>query len=146
MRLKLRQWLIVAAVAALTACESPRVGGPVGTIGGIGGTGTGTGPAAAGLVGTWRRILFFIAGDGSTSSNETTWRFNTDGTASRLTVTRNFTSGLFDSQTVDARWEALPQAVRVTFLPPSSGTFEFAYRITADTLYLASQPYGRLSR
>ena len=146
MRLKLLRWILFAAATATAACESPRIGGPRGSAGGTGGSGAVTGPTAAGLVGTWRRILFFIAGDGSTGSNETTWRFNSDGSASRLTVTRNFTSGQFDSQTVDARWEPLPQSVRITFLPPSSGTFEFAYRITADTLYLASQPYGRLSR
>jgi hypothetical protein len=89
-------------------------------------------------------VLLFFADDGSASSNETTWRFNSDGTASRLTVTRNFTAGLFDSQTVDARWEALAQSVRITYLPPSSGTFEFSFRITNDTLYLASQGYGRV--
>jgi len=146
MRRKLRQWMVLAAATVIAACESPRIGGPLGSAGGTGGTGTASGSTASGLVGTWRRVLYFIAGDGSTGSNETTWRFNADGTASRLTVTRNFTSGLFDSQTLDARWEPLTQAVRITFLPPSSGTFEFAYRITADTLYLASQPYGRLSR
>jgi uncharacterized NAD(P)/FAD-binding protein YdhS len=54
--------------------------------------------------------------DGSASSSETTWRFNADGTASRLSVTRNFTAGLADAQTVDARWEALTQAVRITYL------------------------------
>jgi hypothetical protein len=147
-RRKFRQWTLFVAATAIGACESPRVGGPLGSggTGGTGGTGTTTGPSAPGLVGTWRRILYFIAADGSTGSNETTWRFDANGTASRVTVTRNFTSGQFDSQVVDARWEPLTQALRITFLPPSSGTFEFAYRITADTLYLASQPYGRLSR
>jgi hypothetical protein len=100
--------------------------------------------ASSALVGTWRRVLFFFTDDGSSASNETTWRFNSDGTASRLTVTRNFTAGLFDAQTVDARWEAPTQSVRITYLPPSSGTFEFSYRITNDTLYLASQGYGRV--
>ena len=80
------------------------------------------------------------------SSSETTWRFNADGTASRLSVTRNFTAGLADAQTVDARWEPLVQTVRITYLPPSSGTFEFSYRVNGDTLYLASQPYARIAR
>ena len=99
---------------------------------------------APGLVGTWRRILYFHAEDGSASSNETTWRFVADGSASRLTVTRNFSAGTADFQTVNARWEPLTQSVRITYLPPSSGTFEFTYRIVADTLYLASQAYGRI--
>lgn len=116
----------------------------MGTTGGSTGR---TGPTSLpGLVGTWRRILYFFAADGSAASNETTWRFNADGTAWRLFVTRNYSAGLADAQTVDARWEALPEAVRVTYLPPSSGTFDFSVRITADTLYLASQAYVRIAR
>ena len=60
-------------------------------------------------------------------------------------MTRTFTAGLADYQTLDARWEALTQTVRITYLPPSSGTFEFSYRVTRDTLYLASQGYARVS-
>jgi hypothetical protein len=131
-------------LVALAACDSGRLGAPRGSAGGIAGT-PGSIPAP-GLVGSWRRILFFFSDDGSASANETTWRFNANGTANRTTVTRNFTAGLFDSQSVDARWEALPQAVRITFLPPSSGTFEFSYRIVADTLFLASQAYGRVGQ
>jgi hypothetical protein len=122
------------------------VGAPVGgTLGTVGPGTTGT-TASSVLVGTWRRILYFLAEDGSASSSETTWRFNADGTASRLSVTRNFTAGLADAQTVDARWEPLVQTVRITYLPPSSGTFEFSYRVNGDTLYLASQPYARIAR
>ena len=130
-------------LVALAACDSGRLGAPFGSTGGTAGTG-GT-PSATAIVGTWRRILYFLADDGSASSSETTWRFNSDGSASRLSVTRNFTAGLADAQTVDARWEALTQSVRITFLPPSSGTFEFSYRISRDTLYLASQGYARVA-
>jgi hypothetical protein len=134
--------MVLIALGALAGCESSRLVGPFGSTGGYGTTGA---PVGSALVGTWQRILFFIAGDGSTGSNETTWRFNADGTARRVTVTRNFTAGIADAQTLDARWEALAQSVRITFLPPSSGTFEFSYRVAADTLYLASQPYGRIA-
>lgn len=130
-------------LVVLTACDSGRLGAPLGSAGTTGTTGT---TGVPGLVGTWRRILFFLAEDGSASSSETTWRFNGDGTAWRFSVTRNFTAGLADAQTVDARWEALPQAVRITFLPPSSGTFDFPVRISADTLYLASQGYTRVAQ
>jgi hypothetical protein len=130
---------------ALAACDSGRLGAPLGSRGTSGGIDGSGGSIAAGIVGTWRRILYFLADDGSASSSETTWRFNADGTASRLSVTRNFTAGLADAQTVDARWEALTQAVRVTYLAPSSGTFEFSYRISGDTLYLASQGYVRVA-
>ena len=41
---------------------------------------------------------------------------------------------------------AYVQTVRITYLPPSSGTFEFSYRVAGDTLYLASQPYARIAR
>jgi hypothetical protein len=140
-----RRWAVLMLVA-LTACDSGRLGAPLGSSGTAGGiVGGGGGSIAAGVVGTWRRILFFLADDGSASSSETTWRFNADGTASRLSVTRNFTAGLADAQTVDARWEALTQAVRITYLPPSSGTFEFSYRVSRDTLYLASQGYVRVA-
>ena len=140
-----RRCAVFLLLAVLAACDSGRLGAPrgtsrTGTTGIIGGGSA----ASTAIVGTWRRTLFFLADDGSASSNETTWRFNSDGSASRLTVTRNFTAGLFDAQTVDARWEALTQSVRITYLPPSSGTFEFTFRITNDTLYLASQAYGRV--
>jgi hypothetical protein len=138
---KLRRSVILG-LSLLAGCDSGRLGGPLGSTGG----GTAGGGAASGIVGTWRRILFFIAEDGSASSSETTWRFNANGTASRLSVTRNYTAGLADAQAVEARWEGLPQAVRITFLPPSSGTFEFSYRISADTLYLASQGYVRVAQ
>jgi hypothetical protein len=137
---------VALVLLLVAACDGGRVGAPVGgTLGTVGPGTTGT-TASSVLVGTWRRILYFLAEDGSASSSETTWRFNADGTASRLSVTRNFTAGLADAQTVDARWEPLVQTVRITYLPPSSGTFEFSYRVNGDTLYLASQPYARIAR
>jgi hypothetical protein len=137
----MRRRLSILVLIALAACDSGRLGAPRGSTLGTGTTGSN---AVASLVGTWRRILYFLAADGSASSSETTWRFIADGTASRLSVTRNFTAGLADAQSVDARWELLTQTVRITYLPPSSGTFEFTYRIARDTLYLASQGYVRV--
>ena len=137
-----RRWLSLLLLVA-AACDGGRLGAPAGGV--LGGTGTTGANASSGLVGTWRRILYFLAEDGSASSSETTWRFNADGTASRLSVTRNYTAGLADAQTVDARWEALTQTVRITYLSPSSGTFEFSYRVNRDTLYLASQAYARIA-
>ena len=141
----LRRSLYVLTLLTVVACDSGRLGAPVGGTLGTGGTGSAGSTTSSGLVGTWRRILYFLADDGSASSSETTWRFNADGTASRVSVTRNYTAGLADAQTVDARWEALTQSVRITYLPPSTGTFEFSYRVTRDTLYLASQAYGRIA-
>jgi hypothetical protein len=130
----------------VAACDGGRLSAPGdGTLGTAGTGATGT-TASSELVGTWRRILYFLAEDGSASSSETTWRFNADGSASRVLVTRNYTAGLADAQTVAARWEPLVQSVRITYLPPSAGTFEFSYRVTGDTLYLASQAYGRIAR
>jgi hypothetical protein len=134
----------LALLVTLAACDSGRLGAPRGSTGSIGGTGGTT--TTSGIVGSWRRILYFLSEDGSAGSNETTWRFASDGSASRVTVTRNFTAGLADAQTLDARWEALTQSVRITYLPPSAGTFEYSVRINGDTLYLASQAYGRIAR
>ena len=117
----MRRWSILVLVA-LAACDSGRLGAPLGSTTGTAGTPGST--SATSLVGTWRRIIYFLADDGSASSSETTWRFNANGTATRLSVTRNLTAGLADYQTVDAQWEALTQTVRITYLPPSSGTFE----------------------
>jgi hypothetical protein len=137
-----RRSLSLLLLFLTVACDGGRLGAPLGGTLTTGTTGTN---ASSGLVGTWRRILYFLADDGSASSSETTWRFNADGTASRLSVTRNYTAGLADAQTVDAQWVALTQTVRITYLPPSSGTFEFSYRVTRDTLYLASQAYARIA-
>jgi hypothetical protein len=138
-----RRWTALLLVA-LAACDSGRLGAPLGSTRGTAGTGGSS--IATGVVGTWRRILYFLAADGSANSSETTWRFNADGTASRVSVTRNYTAGLSDAQTVEARWEALTQAIRITYLAPSSGTFELSYRLSQDTLYLASQGYARVGR
>ena len=140
--LAMRRWSFLLLVV-VAACDSGRLGAPLGSANGTAGTPGST--SATSLIGTWRRIIYFLAEDGSASSSETTWRFNANGTASRLSVTRNFTAGLADAQSVDARWEALTQTVRITYLPPSSGTFEFAYRVSRDTLYLASQGYARVA-
>lgn len=135
--------LSIVFLIALAACDSGRLGAPLGSSNGTAGT-TGT-TSATSLVGTWRRIIYFLADDGSASSSETTWRFNSNGTASRLSVTRNYTAGLADAQSVDARYEALTETVRITYLAPSSGTFQYSYRVSRDTLYLASQAYARVA-
>jgi hypothetical protein len=136
--------IAVFGLVLLAACDSGRLGAPRGSTGGT--AGTSGGATFSGLVGTWRRIIFFIAEDGSAGANETIWRFNSSGSATRTSITRNYTAGLADAQIVDARFELLSQSVRITFLPPSSGTFEYSFRVTGDTLYLASQGYGRIAQ
>ena len=139
----MKRRLAILLLIALSACDSGRLGAPRGsTLGSTGGTGSN---GSSAIVGTWRRVIYFLTEDGSAGSNETTWRFNSNGTASRLSVTRNFTAGLADAQTLDAQYELLTQTVRITYLPPSSGTFEFSYRVSRDTLYLASQGYVRIA-
>ena len=138
----MRLAVLTLLVAVTVACDGGRLSAP-----GRSTLGTGsTGPiGSSALVGTWRRILYFLAADGSASSSETTWRFNANGTASRVSITRNYTSAIADAQTLEAQWELLTQSVRITYLPPSSGTFEFSYRVSGDTLYLASQGYVRVT-
>ena len=75
-----RRWAFIVTALTLAACDSGRLGAPRGaTLGGVGGT---SNAGAARIVGTWRRILYFLADDGSASASETTWRFNADGSAS----------------------------------------------------------------
>jgi hypothetical protein len=136
--------IAMVGLVLLAACDSGRLGAPRGSTRGTAGTSGGV--TSSGLVGTWRRIIYFIAEDGSAGANETIWRFNSSGSASRTSITRNYTAGIADAQFVDARWELLAQSVRITFLPPSSGTFEYSVRITGDTLFLASQGYGRIAQ
>lgn len=133
--------IVILGLVLLSACDSGRLGAPRGSTAGPGTVGGNPTPT---IVGTWRRILYFIAADGSAGASETIWRFNANGSASRTSISRNYTAGIADAQIVDARWELLTQSVRITFLPPSSGTFEYSYRIGGDTLYLASQGYGRI--
>ena len=144
MRALHRLAIVVAALAAV-ACDGSRLSAP-GTAGTfpVGGVGGGTRPSGHFLVGSWRRTIFFVDEFGQAHSTETTWRFSESGSASRLTIARNHTAGLADSQYLEAQWEPLPQAVRITYLPPSSGTFEFSIRLEGSTLYLASQAYNRV--
>lgn len=137
--------LMMAAVTILAAsCDGkPALTGPGGVTVGVGGDGGFNQPDGA-LLGSWRRTLFLFDVEGFAHSSETTWRFFAGGTAVRTVVARNISLGTADVLVTDLRWTADATTVRVTFLPPSSGTAEYSWRVRADTLDLASQQYIRL--
>lgn len=138
--------LTMAAVTILAAaCDGkPALTGPGGVSVGIGGGGGGFNQPDGALLGNWRRTIFLLDVEGFPHSSETTWRFFSGGTAVRTIVARDLTFGVADVQVTDLRWTADATTVRVTFLPPASGTAEYSWRVRGDTLELASQPYIRL--
>lgn len=132
--------MLVTAILAVLACggERSRVGitGPPGSPGPV--------ERDAALVGSWWRILLFTDDDGTAHASETTWRFESNGDATRTVVATNLTYGFFDSVVAGARWRTEGGAVVITFVAPDSGTVRFAYRIRADTLLLDTRAFLRL--
>lgn len=96
------------------------------------------------LVGTWRRIIFFIDDAGVPRSSETTWRFDASGTTARSVVARDLSSGLSDAVVITGSWHVENAEVVVTFDPPAGGQVRFSASVAGDTLFLASQPYMRV--
>ena len=95
------------------------------------------------LVGSWWRILLFTDADGTAHASETTWQFEADGDARRTVVATNLDFGFFDTVVADARWRTVGGAVVITFVAPNSGTVQFAYRVSADTLLLDTRAFLR---
>lgn len=124
---------------SLGACGTER------SVTGIGGTpnGTGTVTRDAALVGSWWRVVIFVADDGTAHASETTWRFDPAGSAARTVVATNLTYGFFDSVVVQARWRTEGATAVITYLTPDTGTVRFAYRVSGDTLLLGDREFLR---
>ena len=142
MRVRIRMLASAMLIAAAAACggERSRVGitGPPGSL-------PGPGPVErdAVLIGSWWRIVLFTDDDGTAHASETTWRFATDGAATRTVVASNLTYGFFDTVVADAQWRTEGGEVVITFIAPNSGTVRFAYRVSADTLVLDARAFLR---
>jgi hypothetical protein len=104
---------------------------------------SGTPSASSGLVGTWRRILFFNDVSGAALSSETTWTFRGDGTATRVVIARNYTAGTADQLVATARWAVDGTTLVVTFVSPDPGTVRFPFQVDGSILVLAGQAYNR---
>ena len=120
--------------------------GPPG--GGTRATGPGGGAATSGvdsaLVGRWFRLILLYDALGPVASNETTWQFFVDGTATKTLVTRDYIEGWYDVGVLTVRWKADGQQVAITYPPPDGGTFQYPYRFVHDSLIFAGQGYVRL--
>lgn len=138
----IRVLVCAMVIAAAAGCGGER--SQVGITGPPGST-QGPGPAERDgvLVGSWWRIVLFTDDDGTAHASETTWRFTTDGAASRTVVASNLTYGFFDTVRADAQWYTEGGEVVITFIAPNSGTVRFAYRVSADTLMLDSRAFLR---
>jgi hypothetical protein len=139
-----RLTLVLASVACIAACDSlpfePAGRRPIGSL--EGGPG---GPATTTIEGTWRRTLVFFDDFGFLHSSETTWSFETGGSATRTVVTTNVTLGASDTSLTTARWRVEGSSVVIDFTAPSPGTITLEVRIQDGTLFLAGQEYERVT-
>lgn len=143
---RFRAVMLASAAAALTAtaCDV----GPVEPVGRrpIGLVTGGGGPITTTTIdGTWRRTLVFFDDFGFMHSSETTWTFETDGTAERSVVTTNVTLGASDTTFTQAGWRIDGTNVVIEFIAPSPGSITLAFRVQGTTLFLAGQEYQRIS-
>jgi hypothetical protein len=141
----LRVSLVAAFVAiAVAACDvgptEPVGRRPIGTLQPGGG-----GATTTTIEGTWRRTLVFFDDFGFMHSSETTWLFETGGTASRTIVTTNVTLGASDTSVTTAEWRVEGTSVIIDFTAPSPGTITLEVLVQGTTLFLAGQEYQRVT-
>jgi hypothetical protein len=143
----MRTAIIAALALVVAACDGgAKLTSPDGRVlVGVPGPGGGNSAnASSALVGTWQRTIFLLQADGSAASTETVWQFAGDGTGARTVTARNFSAGVFDTFLTNVTWQATATTVRVTFLPPQSGTVDYSWFVRGDTLLLAGQDYVRV--
>ncbi|MCC6928039.1 MAG: hypothetical protein IT359_03510 [Gemmatimonadaceae bacterium] len=121
----------------LSACDGPGIASPRRVT--IATTGTGTG--ALSVVGSWRRVVFFIDDFGLSRSSETTWQFGRDGTAVRVQVARNYSYGLADVLVSAGRYRMEGTRVIIDLTSPSTTQLSYDVRRTGDQLEIAGQLY-----
>jgi hypothetical protein len=140
--LRRRVALTVALAAGMAACDGYGLAGPRRTEEVAFGGATN---ASAALAGTWSRRLLFLDDNGFANGTETTWGFNADGTATRVTVTANFTLGLSDTQIATATWRVEGTVVRIEWLTPVQGSVALEFRVAGSQLTLAGQVFTRVA-
>lgn len=138
----MRAALLLPGLALLLgACDGPGVVGPGRVSLGRGGAAS---PAAS-LVGTWRRIVYFLDDFNYARSAETSIQFAADGSVIRVQVARNHTLGLADVVVAAGRWRWQGSTITLDFVTPSPFTLTLDARITGDQLELAGQAFLRVS-
>jgi hypothetical protein len=120
---------------------APRSG--TGGTSGRGGTSGSTGAVDNRLLGQWSHTLLFRDQYGAVHASRTTWRFGSDGIASRAVVASNLTFGMVDSVVTLARWSTGSGQVALTYLPEGTGAARFDYFLQGTTLVMGGIPFVR---
>jgi hypothetical protein len=130
----------VALLTLASACwgDGSRLGGPDGIIQ------TGSSSTTAAIVGTWQRTIIFTDDFGFVQSSETTWRFTSDGAATRTVVARNLTTGAFDTVVTQATWTIDGTTVVLQFTAPNTGETRLSFSVQNTTLILAGFSFSRV--
>lgn len=137
-----RAGIALLLAATVAACEGGgRVTGPRGIVRIAGGPQS---SSVQGLVGSWRRAVFFVDDFGIARSSETLWRFNSDGTLTRILITRNLADQVGDSQIATGRFRVDGTVLIIEYLTPTPGTTQLDLRIDGSTLFLGGQQFLRI--
>ena len=139
----MRRFVSCAAVLALTALSAC-------------GNDTGVGPGAplvfqtpspttttSGVVGTWIRSVSVVDEFGATKTTETTWIFNSDGSATRTIIVRNSAAGPTQTTESTARWQVQGDQLALDFLTPISGRVTIIFTRVGDSLILGGETFLR---
>lgn len=127
-------------VALLLGCDGPGIVGlRTARLGRVGAP-----SASTGVIGTWRRVIYFLDDFNYSRSSETTYQFAADGTAVRLQVARNFTLGLSDAVVSAGRWRLENTRIIIDFVSPSNFQLAFDTRLVGDQLELGGQVFLRV--
>ena len=136
------------ALSLLAGCDGERatITGTFGAPRPGSGTSIGRGPSGAidtRLLGQWSHTILFSDQVGAIHASRTTWRFASDGLASRAVVASNLTFGMVDSVVTFARWSTGSGQVALTYLPEGSGTARFDYFFQGGALILGGIAFAR---
>lgn len=113
---------------------------------GIGiGSGTG-GTDRSSLVGSWRHTRYLIY-ESQEMLSETTWRFESSGSAMRILATSNLTYGTGDVIVRTGRWALAGSSVQITFtdVAPSETVSFRLIRESVDRIWLGDIPFVRIA-
>ena len=106
----------------------------------------GDGDNPAWLVGRWRYTLLFEH-EGQAMMSETTWRFESSGTAVRSVRTANLTSSLYDVVERSGSWSLAGSVLTVTF-PTTTTPESFPFIVTRESstrILIGTIPFDRVS-
>ena len=133
---------LAVVVSLAGGCDGPGVVAP-GRLPLFGRTG-GTDVSTA-LAGSWRRTILFIDVLDIARSIETTWEFGADGSATRVIVTTNLTSGLSDVQVAGGQWQLQGSNLVVDLVTPSPIQLQLSLQLSGDQLALGGEIFVRVS-